>query len=80
MLSASLSRSSSNDGSVGRMVLFTFHAPAGEYTLELTEGSSVSALENTIVKAILAGEVDTRQYFIQVRENTPFYYSIVGKL
>jgi hypothetical protein len=78
MLSASLSRASSNDGSMGRMELFTFLAPAGEYTLELTEGSSIAAFESIIAKAIPAKEVNTRQYFIQVRENPPFYYSIVG--
>lgn len=77
-LSASLSRASSNDGSTGRMELFTFPAVAGDYTLELTEGSSISALERFAVKAIPAREVAPGQYFIQVRENPPFYYSVVG--
>jgi hypothetical protein len=78
MLSASLSRASSSDGSVGRMKLFTFLARAGDHTLELTEGSSISALESIVVKAIPAREVTARQYFIQVREDPPSYYSIVG--
>lgn len=78
MLSASLTRASSNDGSVGRMELFTFLAPAGEYTIELTEGSSISTLESIVAKAIPAREAATDQYFIQVRETPPLYYSIVG--
>jgi hypothetical protein len=77
-LSASLARASSNDGSVGRMELFTFMAGAGDYTLELTEGSSISALEGFVTKAIPAREVAAGQYFIQVRENPPSYYSVVG--
>jgi hypothetical protein len=77
-LSASFSRASRNDGSTGRMELFTFPAAAGDYTLELTEGSSISALERFAGKAIPAREVAPGQYFIQVRENPPFYYSVVG--
>jgi hypothetical protein len=78
MLSASFSRASSNDGSTGSMELFTFPARAGDYTLELTEGSSISALESMVGKAIPTKKVNAGQYFVQVRENPPFYYAIVG--
>lgn len=77
-LYASLSRSSTNDGSVGRMELFTFAAAAGDYTLELTEGSSISALESAASKAIPGRRVEAGQYFIEVRESPPAYYGIGG--
>jgi hypothetical protein len=78
ILSPSHLRASSNDGSVGRMELFTFTAIAGDYILELTEGSSITALESIAGKAIGGRPVDTAKYFLQVRENPPFYYTIIG--
>jgi hypothetical protein len=60
------------------MELFTFTAIAGDYILELTEGSSITALESIAGKAIGGRPVDTAQYFLQVRENPPFYYTIIG--
>ena len=67
MLSPSLWRARSNDGSVGKMELYTFLARAGEYTLELKEVSHISGLESVVVKAIPIKEFSIQQYFIQLR-------------
>ena len=59
----------SNDFSTGRMELFTFNAPAGEYELSLTKGSSVSSFQKAIAKVIPLKDIDLDQYFIQIRQS-----------
>lgn len=54
-----------------RMELFRFKAAAGNYTLNLVEGSSVSGIENTITELIPARKVDPGKYLIQVRKSQP---------
>jgi hypothetical protein len=62
------------------MELFTFTAAAGEYTLELREGSSISALERAVSQAMPGRRVEAGQYVIQVRESPPAHYAIGGIL
>ena len=56
-----------NGFSTGRMELFTFYAMAGNYILDLAEGSSVSGLQQLIGNIIPVKPIDLSQYFIQVR-------------
>ena len=51
------------------MELFTFNAPAGEYELSLTKGSSVSSFQKAIAKVIPLKDIDLDQYFIQIRQS-----------
>lgn len=74
----SLFRPNTNDGRKARMELYRFTAPAGEYKLELTEGSSISAAEKTIMRVVPARMVDYDKYFIQVRESQPRYIAVIG--
>lgn len=60
------------------MELYRFKAPAGEYKLELTEGSSISSAENSLLKVVPARMVDYDKYFIQVRESQPRYIALAG--
>jgi hypothetical protein len=73
-----LFRPNSNNGRSARMELFRFTAPAGEYILELGEGSSVSGLENSLIGLIPAKKADYDKYFIQVRESQPFLITFLG--
>ena len=63
-----------------RMELFRFQAPAGSYTLDLVEGSSISGLESGIIDLVPAPEVDHTKYFIQVRESQPRISVVIGIL
>ncbi len=63
-----------------RMELFRFKAPAGHYTLDLAEGSSITGLERGIIDLIPAPEVDYDKYFIQVRESQPRISVMIGVL
>lgn len=62
------------------MELFRFKAPAGNYTLDLAEGSSITGLESGIIDLIPAPMVDYDKYFIQVRESQPRISVIIGIL
>lgn len=77
-LSSNLFRPNANNGLTARMELFRFDAPAGNYTLNLPEGSSISGVENSLIKMVPARKTDIAQYFIQVRESRPFYQIIFG--
>lgn len=74
----SLLRPNANNGKSARMELYRFTAPAGEYVLELKEGSSVSPVENNIISLIPAKKVDYDKYFIQVRESQPRILAFIG--
>ena len=60
------------------MELFRFSAPAGKYTLKLIPGSSISAVENSIINLLPAKMVDYDKYFIQVRESQPTFLVFVA--
>jgi hypothetical protein len=74
----SVFRPNANNGMTARMELYRFSAPAGDYLLELDEGSSISAVENTIISFNPASEVDHDRYFIQIRESQPFFIGFIG--
>ena len=77
-LSSMLFRPNANNGRTARMMLYRFSAPAGNFILELTEGSSVSAVENSLIRLIPAKMVDYSKYFIQVRESQPVIFVVLG--
>ena len=77
-LSSILFRPNANNGSTARMELFRFSAPAGTYRLELAEGSSISNVENSIIKRMPAKMVDYDKYFIQIRKSQPLIVMIAG--
>ena len=62
------SQVSSNNGSVGRVQIFSFDAQAGSYTLQLVESAGFDK------------PVDLSKYFIQVSERQPSYYIVFGVL
>jgi len=78
VLIPSFFRPNSNNGRTGRMELFRFSAPAGKFKLELTEGSSVTSLEQAISGLFPLKQVDVDHYFIQVRESQPLLFVILG--
>jgi len=77
-LSSLLLRPNSNNGKTARMELFRFTAPAGKYTLLLTEGSSISGIENSLIGLVNAKMVDYDKYFIQVRESQSLFIVLIG--
>lgn len=77
-LSSILFRPNTNNGSTARMELFRFSAPAGKYRIELVEGSSITGIENRLIKQIPAKMVDLDKYFIQVRKSQPLILLIAG--
>jgi len=60
------------------MELFRFRAEPGAYGIELAEGSSVSAVEALIARAVPAREADLREYVLQVRESQPVVHLLIG--
>jgi len=79
-LSSILLRPNSNDGLKARMELFRFSAPAGRYRVELTEGSSISKIENSFIKRLPVKMVDLDKYYIQIRKSQPSIVLIAGIL
>ena len=77
-LNSNLFRPNSNNGRNARMELFRFSAPAGEYILELGEGSSISDIEDRIIGLIPAKKTDYDKYFIQVRESQSLLLTLLG--
>lgn len=73
-----LFRPNANNGKTARMEIFRFTAPAGDYVLTLAEGSSISALENSVISRMPVKMVDYNKYFIQVRESQPFIIGVAG--
>ena len=68
-LYSSLFRPNSNDGRTARMELFRFSIQPGEYFLNLTEGSSISGIEKSLINLLPAKNADPAKYFIQIRES-----------
>ncbi|MFO7620545.1 MAG: hypothetical protein R6W81_04685 [Bacteroidales bacterium] len=77
-LSSLLLRLNSNNRKTARMELFRFSAPAGNYIIALTEGSSITGLENSIIGLTPFKMADPDKYFIQVRESQPLLITLAG--
>lgn len=77
-LSGSIFRTQVNNMSTGRMKLFSFNTPIGNFKLELQEGISVSGLEKALSSVIPAKSMDPGNYFIQIRESQPVSFVLFG--
>lgn len=78
-LSFSIVASHVNGFSDGRIEVFTFDAPAGDYRMELTESSDAPALLRFMAKIIPdIKTVDLKQFFIQVRKSEPRVYTFLA--
>jgi hypothetical protein len=77
-LSSLLLRLNSNNRKSARMELYRFSAPAGNYILALTEGSSIAGLESSIIGMTSFKMTDPDKYFIQVRESQPLFITLSG--
>jgi len=73
-----LFRPNSNNAVTARMEIFRFTAPAGKFTLELKEGSSITRIENSFIKQLPFKMVEPDQYYIQIRQSQPFGIVIIG--
>ena len=65
----SILRPHTNNFSTGRMELYRFYAPIGNYQIEFREGSNVSKLESLVSSIIPVKSVDLAKYFIEIRES-----------
>lgn len=83
-LSVSLLAPNTNNGSTGRMMMFSFQAEPGSYQLNLADGSSISRVESVISDSIsrVAGirSVAPHEYFIQIRKSQPAIMTLLGLL
>lgn len=77
-LNSFLFRPNSNNSKIARMELFRFSAPAGEYILQLSEGSSISGVENSFIRLSPVKMVDYDKYFIQIRETRSIFQMLIG--
>ena len=77
-LTSLLLRPNTNNGKTARMEIFRFSAPAGKYILELTEGSSITGIENWFIRQLPVKMVDYDKYFIQVRESTSLFFVLIS--
>lgn len=77
-LTPSIFMPNSNNGKTARMELYRFSASPGRYVLELTEGSSISRVEKSIIRLLPVKMVDYDKYFIQVRESQPVIHVLIG--
>ena len=68
-LNTSILSSRSNGSSTGRMELYTFWAKAGNYRLEIAEGSGISGVQQWLARVFPAKNVDLKKHFIQIRES-----------
>lgn len=68
-LSFSLLRPQTNNFSTGRMELYRFRAPIGNYKIEFKDGSNISKIESMIGSIIPLQPVDSSKYFIEIRES-----------
>jgi len=71
-------RPNTNNGKTARMELFRFSAPAGKYFLELTDGSSITVAEKTLLRLLPVKMVDYKEYFIQIRETSSVFLVLAG--
>ena len=77
-LNTSLLSPRTNDFSTGRMELYRFFAPAGNYKIIFQQGSNVSGLESIIGSVLPIQPVNLSKYFIQIREAQPQINSLIA--
>ena len=70
----------SNNGSNGKMKLLTFKAEAGNYKMELVEGSHLDIIQKGVGAILPTKYADINKCFFQVRETTSWYYGFLGVL
>lgn len=81
VLSPTILGMSSGDGYESRMVLFNFKAVAGDYRIELVEGSSVRGIQRLLADRLTppgSAPPDPAHYSIQVRQSIPFYLTLIS--
>jgi hypothetical protein len=62
------------------MEIARFSAPPGKYVLQLSEGSTVPGVEQTLIRLLNVKMVDYDKYFIQIRESRPVLSVLIGIL
>jgi|GEM_PF-1174497 len=69
---------STNDGSYGRVRVFTFYAPAGQYRYQL---SAAPATRDTWLQKLRTNyQADTSKFFIEIKESRPAVFLVFGIL
>ncbi|MRS02793.1 hypothetical protein EG832_06150 [bacterium] len=46
--------------------------------MQLSEGSSISGVENSLIRLLPVKMVDYEKYFIQIRETRPIFQMLIG--
>lgn len=79
-LSSFILRPNTNNGATARMEIARFSASPGKYVLQLSEGSTVSGVEQSLIRLLNVKMVDYDKYFIQIRESRPVSSVLIGIL
>ena len=79
-LSSFILRPNTNNGKTARMEIARFSASPGNYVLQLSEGSSITGVEQSLIRLLKIKMVDYDKYFIQVRESRPVLHVLIGIL
>lgn len=79
-LSYFILRPNTNNGKTARMEIARFSASPGEYVLQLAEGSTVTGVEQSLIRFLHVKMVDYDKYFIQIRESRPVLSVMLGIL
>lgn len=79
-LSSFILRPNTNNGKTARMEIARFSASPGKYVLLLSEGSTVSGAEQSLIRFLKIKMVDYDKYFIQIRESRPVLSVLIGIL
>ncbi len=77
-LNFSYLRPQTNGFSTGRMELYRFYAPIGNYEVEFGEGSNVSKLESLVSNIIPVQSADLSKYSIEIRQSQPQIISFLA--
>lgn len=75
-----MTKTSSNNGSTGRMRLFNFYAPTGDYQFDLTSGSSRMPLEAALAWILPKKPADLSKFYMEIKESKSSLYLIGGIL
>lgn len=79
-LSSFILRPNTNNGITARMEIARFTASPGKYVLQLSEGSTISGVEQSLIRLLNVKMVDYDKYFIQIRESRPVLSVLLGIL
>ncbi len=79
-LSSFILRPNTNNGKTARMEIARFSASPGKYVLQLSEGSSITGVEQSLIRHLKIKMIDYDKYFIQVRESRPVLHVLIGIL